>query len=55
MKKSEALRKAQISVLRDMKITFEETLELIAVLMEEEKSAMFSEKLKEERENGKSV
>jgi type II secretory pathway component PulF len=55
MKKSEALYKAQLSVLNDQTISFEETLELLAVLMHEEKSAKFSEKLMEERENGNSL
>lgn len=49
MKTSEALYKAQLSVLNDQSITFEQTLEILAILMEEEKSAKFCEKLKEER------
>ena len=55
MKKSEALYKAQLSVLNDQTISFEETLELLAVLMDEEKSAKCYEKLKEARKDGKSV
>jgi type II secretory pathway component PulF len=55
MKKSQALYKAQLSVLNDPNISFEETQEVLAVLMEEEKTAKFGEKLKEEIENGKSV
>ena len=47
MKKSQALYKAQLSVLNDQSITFEETLEILAVLMEEEKLAKFSERQKE--------
>lgn len=51
MKKSQALYKAQLAVLNDPNITFEETLEVLAVLMEEEKMAKFSEK-REENTNG---
>lgn len=47
MKKSQAFYKAQLAVLNDQDITFEETLEILAVLMEEEKLAKFSEKRKE--------
>ena len=49
MKTSEALYKAQLAVLNDPNITFEETLEVLAVLMEEEKLAKFTEKQKEEQ------
>ena len=55
MKKSQVFYKAQISVLNDPNITYEETLEILAVLMEEEKIAKCIEKQKEEKENGKSV
>ena len=43
MKKSEAFYKAQLAVLNDPNITFEETLEVLAVLMDEEKMAKFGE------------
>lgn len=51
MKKSQVFYKAQLSVLNDRNITFAETLEILAVLMEEEKLAKFSEKQKEEQGN----
>ena len=47
MKKSEAFHKAQLSVLSDSDLTFEETLEILAILMKEENLAKFSEKQKE--------
>jgi hypothetical protein len=50
MKQSEAFHKAQLSVLNDPNITFEETLEILRVLMHEEDLALFSEK-KEEKKN----
>lgn len=50
MKKSQAFYKAQLAVLNDPNMNFEETLEILAVLMEEEKMAKFSER-KKEKEN----
>lgn len=50
MKKSRAFYLAQIAVLRDGELTYDEILEILAVLMDAEDSAKFSEKLKEERE-----
>jgi hypothetical protein len=55
MKQSEAFHKAQLSVLNDQNITFEETLEILKVLMHEEGIALFTEKKEEERKNGESV
>ena len=49
MKTSEALYKAQLAVLNDPSITFEQTLKILAVLMKEEESAKFSEKLREKQ------
>lgn len=43
MKKSEIFKKAQLAVLRDENITFEESLEILNVLMGEERVAKFSE------------
>ena len=43
MKKSEALHMAQLAILSDKDISFEETLEVLAVLMEEEKWAKHTE------------
>ena len=54
MKKSQAFYKAQIAVLHEEELTYEEKLEIVAVLMEEEKLAKFTEKQKE-NEDGKSV
>ena len=54
MKKSKAFYMAQLAVLRDKELSFEEALEIIHVLVHEEKMAKFSEK-REEKENGKSV
>lgn len=48
MKKSQAFYKAQLAVLNDPNITYDETLEILAVLMEEEKLAKFSERQKEQ-------
>jgi hypothetical protein len=50
MKKSKALYLAQIAVLRDEELTFDESLEILKFLMDAEDSAKYSEKLKEERE-----
>ena len=47
MKKSQALYKAQLAVLHEPELDFEEKLEILAVLMEEEKLAKFSERQKE--------
>ena len=47
MKKSQVFYKAQLAVLNDPNITYDETLEILAVLMEEEKLAKFSERQKE--------
>jgi hypothetical protein len=49
MKKSEALHKAQIAVMRDSEIPFDETLKILKVLMDAEGTAKYSEKLKEEK------
>lgn len=51
MKKSKALYLAQIAVLRDSELTFDETLEILKFLMDAEGTAKYSEKLKEERGN----
>jgi hypothetical protein len=47
MKKSQAFYKAQLAVLHEPELDFEEKLEILAVLMEEEKLAKFSERQKE--------
>ena len=43
MKKSEVFHKAQLAVLNDPNIGFEETLEVLAVLMKEEELAIYVE------------
>lgn len=48
MKKSRAFYKAQLAVLNDPNMNFEETLEILAVLMKEEEMAKFAEKQKEQ-------
>lgn len=55
MKKSEALYKAQLSVLNDPNITFEETLEVLAILMEEEKWAKHIETTQMKVKNDETV
>ena len=47
MKKSKAFYEAQISVLRNEELTFEEKLEIVAFLMDAESTAKYSERLKE--------
>ena len=47
MKRSKAFYEAQISVLRNEELTFEEKLEIVAVLMDSEGTAKYSERLKE--------
>lgn len=51
MEKSKAFHMAQLAVLNDPSITFEDTLAVLAVLMKEEDSAKYIEKLKEGKEN----
>lgn len=55
MKKSEVYHKAQLSVMRDHNITYEEALEVLYILMKEEEWAKTIESRKEAQENGKSV
>ncbi len=55
MKKSKAFYWAQIATLRCDDLTYEEKLEIVAVLMDAEGTAKFSEKLKEDKQNGESV
>lgn len=55
MKKSEAFHKAQLSVLNDPNITFEETLEVLAILMEEEKWAKHTETTQMKVKNDETV
>lgn len=50
MKKSEVFHKAQFAVLSYPELSFQETLEVLAVLMKEEELAKFSER-REEKNN----
>lgn len=49
MKKSECFKKAQIAVVNSLVLTGEEKVEILGVLMEEEKISAFVEKEKQER------
>ena len=49
MKKSECFKKAQIAVVNSLVLTGEEKIEIIRVLMEEEKLSAFIEKENEEK------
>lgn len=48
MKKSEAYNLAQVAVILSPAITPENKLEILRILFEEEKLALFSEKVKEQ-------
>lgn len=55
MKKSEALKMAMVAVLGDGDIDFDETIEIMEVLIEERRSALWSEEREEAKQNGESV
>lgn len=55
MKKSEAFHMAQLAILNDPNITYEETLEVLAVLMEEEKWAKHTETTQMKVKNDETV
>lgn len=54
MEKSKAFHMAQLAVLNDPSITFEDTLAVLAILMHEEDLAKFTER-KKEKSDGESV
>lgn len=55
MKKSEAFHMAQLAVLHDPRITFEDTLEVLTVLMDEEKWAKHTETTQMKVKNDETV
>jgi hypothetical protein len=55
MKKSEALKMAMIAVLADGDIDYEDTIQIMEVLIEERRSALWSEEREEAKQNGESV
>lgn len=55
MKKSEALKMAMIAVLADGDIDFDDTIQIMKVLMDERRVALWNEEREEAKQNGESV